>query len=75
MAKRIKNPIILHVKYELDGEPHIESATCDYGIECDDGLEMRNYLNPTGSPTQINDLMDILSEVLIPQIKTKEGIS
>ncbi len=74
MAKRIKNPVILSVVYHLDGSPHIQASTVSYGLECDDGLEDHTSLDPTFTPTQQNDLMDILNEALLTQINAKEGI-
>lgn len=69
MAKRIRNPV--EVKIVLD--KGVAEASLHYGLECDDGLEMRKGFTPTLTPAQ-QAVIDGLVTQAIAAIQAHEGI-
>lgn len=70
MAKRIKNPISMVITQSDD----VVSCRLDYGLECDDGMEVRRSCEPELTSGELDHAISDLAWAL-NRIKVCEGIA
>lgn len=61
MAKRIKNPVTVSIQLKTG----TTTTGIDYGVECDDGLEMRKGFTPTLTPAEQALINQIIARAVV----------
>lgn len=75
MAKELANPLQLVVDFEaVDADITVE-LSAHYKLTDEYGLEMRKGMPITLTPSQETNIKDFTKNVILPQIKSNEGIA